>query len=134
MSSTTYVIANSLPSTSSTSVKEISFLPLTDSCKSSLVKNVKFLPESDAERTAPRLIFTASYKARLDTVTFILTLDEVYEFAVYPSLFAIVTTLSLRTAVSRFSSLDAMLTLYEVYNVLYVNMSTNIDIFDPSKS
>ena len=47
---------------------------------------------------------------------------------------AIDTTFSLRVALSRNTSFDTMLALYEGDIVLYANVSMIVDKFDPSKS
>jgi hypothetical protein len=68
------------------------------------------------------------------TEKLILVLLDFLDLGRYPIFLAIDTTFSLSVALSRNTSFDTILALYEEIYVLYANVSMIVDRFDPSKS
>tara|TARA_B100001094_G_C18107655_1_gene759306 strand:- start:750 stop:1058 length:309 start_codon:yes stop_codon:yes gene_type:complete len=85
--------------------------------------------------TGPALSVTIE-TLEFDTLTEKLILDllDFLDLGRYPIFLAIDTTFSLSVALSRNTSFDTILALYEEIYVLYAKVSMMVDRFDPSKS
>ena len=126
-----------VPSKTSISSNTANPVESTGTVMSSNIQKVNDIFANDAlvKTTGPDFRVTATTLVP-DTSTSkeILALADFLDRGRYPMFLAIDTTFSLRVALSRNTSFDTMLALYEEIYVLYANVSMMVDRLDPSKS